>query len=93
MSQAELERVTGAKRFSGSAMVRDPRTGTLILVAGPQRTYAEIDATGKVLGGGRLTERYHRQPEGIAIAPDHTLLISDEGAGASATITGYAPRR
>ena len=93
VSQADLERVTGAKRFSGSAMVRNARTGTLILVAGPQRTYAEIDATGKVLGGGRLVERYHRQPEGIAIAPDQTLLISDEGAGAKATITGYALRR
>jgi uncharacterized protein YjiK len=93
VSQAELERVTGARRFSGSAMVRDPRTGTLILVAGPQRAYAEIDLTGKVLGGGQLAQRYHRQPEGIAIAPDHTLLISDEAAGARATITGYAPRR
>jgi uncharacterized protein YjiK len=93
VSQAELERVTGAKRFSGSAMVRNPSTGSLILLAGPQRTYAEIDPTGKVLGGGRLGQRYHRQPEGIAIAPDHTLFISDEGAGARATITGYAPRR
>jgi uncharacterized protein YjiK len=93
VSQAELGRVTGAKRFSGSAMVRNPGTGTLILLAGPQRTFAEIDSSGNVLGGGRLMERYHRQPEGIAIAPDHTLLISDEAAGARATITGYAVRR
>jgi uncharacterized protein YjiK len=93
VSQAELQRVTGAKRFSGSAMVRHPRTGTLILVAGPQRTFAEIDSTGKVLGGGQLAQGLHRQPEGLAIAPDLTLLISDEAAGARATITGYASRR
>lgn len=93
VSQDELRRVTGAKRFSGSAMVRHPRTGSLILVAGPQHTYAEIDASGKVLGGGQLVESRHAQPEGLAIADDLTLLISDEAAGGTATITGYASRR
>ena len=93
VSQDELRRVTGAKRFSGSAMVRHPRTGSLILVAGPQHTYAEIDASGKVLGGGQLVESRHAQPEGLAIADDLTLLISDEAAGARATITGYASGR
>lgn len=93
VSQAELQRVTGAKRFAGSAMVRHPRSGNWILVAGPQRAYAEIDATGKVLGGGLLPDKRHPQPEGLAIAPDLTLLISDEAAGGTATITGYASRR
>jgi hypothetical protein len=93
VSQAELQRVTGAKGFAGSAMVRHPRTGTWILIAGPQRAFAEIDAGGKVLGGGRLAARLHRQPEGLAIAPDLTLLISDEAVGGTAAITGYASRR
>jgi hypothetical protein len=91
--QAELSRVTGEKHFAGSAMVRHPRTGTWILVAGPQRAFAEIDSTGKVLGGGVLPRAHHRQPEGLAIASDLTLLISDEAAGGRATITGYASRR
>jgi hypothetical protein len=93
VAQSDLQRVTGARRFDGSAIVRHPRTRTWILVAGPQHTYAEIDSTGKVLGGGQLDPRRHRQPEGIAIAPDLTLLISDEAAGGTATITGYAGRR
>jgi hypothetical protein len=92
VSQDELKRVTGAKRFAGSAMVRHPR-GTWILVAGPQHAFAEIDSTGKVLGGGMLAPKRHRQPEGLAIASDRTLLISDEGAGAGGTITGYAGGR
>ena len=91
--QAELQRATGAKKFSGSAMVRHPRTGNWILVAGPQHAFAEIDSAGKVLGGGLLVEARHRQPEGLAIAPDLTLLISDEAAKGTATITGYASRR
>jgi hypothetical protein len=87
---SQLERVTGTKRFSGTALTRHPRSGTFLLLAGPERAYAEVDASGKVLGGGRLESHLHRQPEGIAIAPDLTLLISDEGAGKKATITGYA---
>lgn len=90
--QRELERVTGTRRFSGSAMARYPRSGTFLLLAGPERAYAEVDASGNVLGGGRLDPDWHRQPEGIAVAPDLTLLISDEAAGKRATITGYAYR-
>jgi uncharacterized protein YjiK len=91
--EAALHRVTGAKSFAGSAITRHPRSGTYLMLAGSERVYAEIDSTGKVLGGGKLSSRSHRQPEGIAIAPDLTLLISDEAAGRTATITGYAYRR
>jgi uncharacterized protein YjiK len=91
--ETELRRVTGARSFAGSAITRHPRTGTYLMLAGAQRVYAEIDSTGKVLAGGKLAASRHRQPEGIAIAPDLTLLISDEGAGRAATITGYAYRR
>lgn len=87
-----IRRVTGQKHFAGTALVRHPRTGTYLMLAGPQRAIAEVDSTGKVLGGARLAADRHRQPEGIAIAPDGTLLIADEAAGKTATITGYAYR-
>lgn len=90
--ESELKRVTGSKRFGGSAIARHPRSGTYLLVAGPERAVVEIDAQGRVLGGGRLKKGHHRQPEGIAIAPDLTLLISDEAAGKAATITAYEYR-
>jgi hypothetical protein len=88
----DLERVTGTKGFHGSAMVRHPRTGTYLLLAGPEHAYAEVDAAGRVLGGGKLNPKRHRQPEGIAVAPDLSLLISDEGAGKDATLATYAWR-
>jgi uncharacterized protein YjiK len=91
VSEKRLAAVTGEKRFHGSALTWHPRTGTLLLLAGPQRTYAELSRTGEVLGGGRLDKR-HRQPEGIAVTPDLSLLISDEAAGGIATITAYAFR-
>jgi hypothetical protein len=88
--ERELARVTGSKNFNGTAMVRHPTTGTYILIAGPQHAFAEVDGRGRVLAGGRLDPERHRQPESIAIASDRTLLIGDEAAGKTATITGYA---
>ena len=88
--ERELERVTGARHFNGTAIIRHPTTGTYILVAGPQHAFAEVDGRGSVLAGGRLDPQRHRQPESIAIASDRTLLIGDEADGKTATITGYA---
>jgi hypothetical protein len=90
---ARLQAVTGARGFHGSAIVRHPRTGTYLMVASPERAYAEVSAAGEVLAGGLLDRRRHRQPEGLAIAADLTLLISDEAAGHQAAITAYANRR
>ena len=87
-----LRAVTGSKHFQGSGITRHPRTGTFLLLAGPQSAYAEVDARGQVLGGGSFDKKRHPQPEGIAVAPDLRLLISDEGAKRAATITAYAYR-
>lgn len=89
---SRLKDVTGEKRFNGSAIARHPRTGNFLLVAGPQRAFVEVTPSGQVVGGARLEKDRHRQPEGIAVAPDLTLLISDEAAGKEATITAYEYR-
>ena len=90
--ESDLERVTGNKQFSGTAIARHPRTGTYILLSGPQHAYAEVTSTGEVLSGGKLPGELHRQAEGIAVGPDLTLYISDEAAGKHATLTTYAYR-
>ena len=48
--------------------------------------------TGELVAGHALKSRLHRQPEGLAFAPDRTMLISDEAAGGRATLTAYAYR-
>jgi hypothetical protein len=89
---AALERATGKEHFHGSAMARHPRTGTYLVIAGPERTFVELSASGAVLGGGRLDRDHHRQPEAIVVGPDLTLFIGDEAAGHTARITAYAYR-
>jgi SdiA-regulated len=84
--------VSGSGRFNGSAMAFVPGTRSLMIVAGPQKTFAEISAEGDILTAGSLNGSAHRQPEGLAFAPDGTLIIADEGAGGVGTLTGYAPK-
>jgi uncharacterized protein YjiK len=84
---------TGERNFHGSAMAVAPGDRSLVLIAGPQKSFAELALDGQVLSSGGLEGKAHRQPEGIAFAPDGTLLVSDEGAGKRATLSGYAPRR
>ncbi len=92
VSEKRVARLTGVEAFHGSAMGVAPGSGALILVAGPQRRIIEISPTGELLAGRSLKAKLHRQPEGLAFAPDRTLLISDEAAGGRATLTAYAYR-
>ena len=87
---AKLAGGTHAPLFHGSAMALSPDHNSLVLIAGPQKTFAELALDGTIRSAGALDAASHRQPEGIAFAPDGTLLMSDEGAGKRATLTGYA---
>ncbi|HEX5632164.1 MAG TPA: SdiA-regulated domain-containing protein [Gemmatimonadales bacterium] len=78
--------------FSPSGVTRDPATGHLIMVAGPERRLAEVDLEGRVVGTATLDGKLHPQPEGIALAADGRLLIADEDARKGGTLTTYAPR-
>jgi hypothetical protein len=92
LSEHRIARLTGADAFHGSAMAMVPESGSIVLVAGPQRRIIEISPAGELLAGRTLRPKLHRQPEGLAFAPDRTLLISDEAAGGRATLTAYAYR-
>ena len=79
-------------QFNGSALAFMPGGGSLLLVAGPQRLFAEISSAGDVVGGGTLDATSVFQPEGLAFLPDGTLLIASEGGKGPATLSEYAPR-
>ena len=49
----------------------------------------EVNSEGKIKGVQKLKEKNHRQPEGITILEDYTLMISDEAAGKKPTLTRY----
>lgn len=90
---AELARLTGAAGFNGSAIAVTPGGKSFLLVAGPQRTFAEIGRDGRVLRGGAFPQGVQRQPEGAAFARNGTLLISSEAAGQRPTLAAYLPAK
>lgn len=77
--------------FHPSAIERHPVSGHYWLLASADQAFAVIDPAGRVLETGRLGKR-HRQPEGLAIAPNGNLLISDEGADGPGAVTIYGCR-
>jgi uncharacterized protein YjiK len=87
-----VARVTGLAEFHGSALAVAPESDAMVLVAGPQRRIIEVSRSGELVAGKALKPKLHRQPEGLAFAPDRTMLISDEAGGGRATLTAYAYR-
>ena len=88
-------RGAGLKGFSPSGIERDPRTGNYLLVAAKQRAIIELTPAGKLVASAKLAKRWHRQSEGIAILPDLTLVLGDEGVKKASTglLTFYTSRR
>ena len=80
----------GDKTFHPSDMTRDPETGHYLILAGRERAIAEVTPAGEVVRVSHLQRSLHRQPEGIAIEPEGSLLVADEGAGKKGTLTTYA---
>jgi streptogramin lyase len=90
---APVARAVGASGFNPSELVRDPATGHFLFLAGRERAIAELTPDGRVVQVSRLRHSLHRQPEGLAIAPDGALLVADEANGRRATLTVYPRSR
>jgi hypothetical protein len=80
------------KEFAPSSIERHPRTGNFFIMAARGNAIAELDANGNLLGVSSLPKSVHPQPEGLAIAPDGTLAICNEGQGKAGRLVVYSPR-
>jgi hypothetical protein len=76
------------KRFSASDIARRPDNGNFVMVAGPERAYAEVTPAGEVVVA-RMLPKGHPQPEGVTVTADGLLLIADEGGKGDASLTVY----
>jgi uncharacterized protein YjiK len=82
-------RVDRLTSFRPSALEVLPR-GDLLLLSGADRALAVVTPPDTVRCVRRL-DPAHRQPEGIALLPDGSIVIADEGN--PARLTFYHPRR
>jgi uncharacterized protein YjiK len=86
---SEVTRQLKGQGFHPSELLRVPGNGHYLVLSGREHAIAEITQSGEVVAVAHLRRRDHRQAEGLALAPDGTLLVSDEGAGQRGTVTAY----
>ena len=75
ISLNDLKKLYNVKDFYPSGITKHPQNGNyLILSAKGDNVIVEIDNTGQIVGVQKLKESLHRQPEGITILNDHSLI-------------------
>lgn len=79
----------GAAEFRAADLARDTRSGNLLIVDSSSAAIIEITPTGAAVGYWRMDAKAHPQAEGLAVMPDGTLLIGDEGRIGGGFLTVY----
>jgi uncharacterized protein YjiK len=92
ISAAKITAKTREKEFNPSAIERHPRTGHFFVLAANGNAIVEMGADGNLLGVSSLPQSVNPQPEGLAIAPDGTIVICNEGGGKAGRLCVYPPR-
>jgi len=75
------------KEFSPSGIAKHPVSGNFYIISANIRAIIEISPDGKILAAVKLNKKYHKQPEGITMLPNGSLIIADEGNGGKGYIT------
>ncbi len=78
----------GWKDLHPSDITVEPRTGNNVVIAAQEKALIVVTPDGQVVSSGPLPEK-PRQAEGVAIASDGILYVSDEGSSQPATLTLY----
>jgi uncharacterized protein YjiK len=86
-----LGKVIGSNPWKGlhpSDITVDPATGNYVLIAAQEQALIEITPSGEVVRAIPLPGK-HGQAEGVALTRDGILIVGDEAAKHSATLTLY----
>ena len=90
LTAAQLGSV-GIEDLRPSGIEVTPSGHTLILSA-RNRMILELDPGGRPVAWVQLSRSRHKQAEGIALAPDGSLWIADEGGRGRGRLTRYDPK-
>lgn len=75
--------------FHPSAIAKHPKSGTFFIIAAQGSSIIELSKDGKILAQRRINSKANPHPEGVAFAPDQTLIVCNDGQGGRGTITLY----
>ncbi len=93
LSMKEMQNAGVPKDFHPSGIVRHPQSDTFFIISAAAGAIIEVDRTGKLLAHAKLSRKPNRHPEGIAFAPDLSMLICNDGQGGDGTLTVYGVRK
>lgn len=85
----KLKKRYGFKSFHPSGLAVTNNGNRIVVLSSKEKAIVVLSQKGKLLHGQRLRRKYHPQPEGIAILPNGSLVIADEGKRGPATLTLY----
>ena len=86
--EAAVATAAGVREFHPSAIKIDNASGRLLLLSSRDAAFAELSAEGQLIAARRFGSE-HPQAEGLEVAPDGSLIISDESNGGPARIAVY----
>lgn len=90
ISLKKLKKDFGVKSFYPSGITKHPVSNNyLIISAKDDNVIIEVDIKSNIIGVQKLSEKLHRQPEGITILDDNSIIISDEASGKKPKISRY----
>jgi len=91
VSLRELGKKGKKAKFNPSGIAKNPESGTYFIVAAKGGLVIELDKVGKLVGSQEYRKRANPQPEGIAIGPDQTMYLCNDGQGGKGTLTLFSP--
>jgi uncharacterized protein YjiK len=91
VSLRELGKKGKKVKFNPSGIAKHPESGTYFVVAAQGGLVIELDREGKLVGSQECRKRANPQPEGIAIGPDQTMYLCNDGQGGKGTLTLFTP--
>jgi uncharacterized protein YjiK len=92
LSLKHLEALLHDKPYYLSDMAYNIRTKTFLILDSHVKSIIELSSDGTILHAAALQRAIHKQPEGLALLPDGTLVVADEGAKRG-TLTLYKRKK
>lgn len=90
ISLVQLKNEFNITDFYPSAIAKIPGENLYMILSSKRKPcMIKYSAEGRIVKAVKLDKNFHRQPEGIAITPDGSIIIADEAAGKKPLLSIY----
>lgn len=76
-------------QFNPSGIARHPKSGTYFIITADGEAIIELPKNGRILAQEKIPNKANSHPEGIAFAPDLSMILCNDANGGTGTLTVY----